>query len=426
LAPGVVDAYPAPLEPRQIKLRFEKANQLLGIEIPASQQVDYLRRLELQPLEDKATSGTGTQPAAGASDAIAPGDSCVFIIPSFRVDLKREADLIEEVGRMFGVDRIPSRTLLGTVGANPYDRYHDQLAEVRRILCGLGLNEAQGQTLIPETAAQRITTDYLRLQNPLSGDMNVLRPSLIPGLLDALQYNLNRKVTDVALFEIGRIFLRGENGPVEERRLTLTLTGRRGLTFWRGEDREARCDFYDLKGVLEVFFRHFGVRGVVYEKPSAPGSFYAQHAILRWGKQSLGVIGLLHPMLAKAYDLRDAVLVAELSVDLLISRRNPGRVYQNLPMQPSIRRDIALLVPEAVTHEAVLAAMKQAKLPNLENIELFDVFRGRNIAEGQKSMAYAMIYRHPERTLTDNEVNAAHQKLVQHLQQHLNATVRES
>jgi len=414
LAASVVDAFPVAVQPRQITLRFARTNQLLGIEIPADQQVDFLRRLELTPV-----GGPDANPNPGEA-------SGAFVIPTFRVDLKREVDLIEEIGRMFGVDRIPSRTVLGTVGANAFDRYHDQLQEARQILAGLGLNEAYGQTLIPEASAKRVASDAVALQNPLSSDMNVLRPSLIPGMLDSLQHNLNHKVSEVALFEIGRVFLRAPEGPREERRLALALTGRRAQPFWTGDDREARFDLYDLKGVLDVFCRRFGIKGLVFEKQPSPAQFYAEHAVIKWGKQSVGVMGQLLPALARAYDLRDAVLLAELNLDLLISRRNPSRSFQSLPAQPAIRRDLAMLVAENITHDSVLQGVKQAKVPNLEAVELFDVFRGRNVPPGQKSMAYAFVYRHGERTLTDNEVNAAHQKLVQHLQQSLNAVVRES
>jgi phenylalanyl-tRNA synthetase beta chain len=137
-------------------------------------------------------------------------------------------------------------------------------------------------------------------------------------------------------------------------------------------------------------------------------------------------MGLLLPPLAKKYDLRDAVLLAELNLDFLLTRRNAAKDFKPLPAFPSIRRDVAMAVPEAVTHDAVLAAIKQAKPQNLESVELFDIFRGNNISAGQKSMAYALTYRHAERTLTDAEVNATHQKVVQQLQIHLQAVVRES
>ena len=136
-------------------------------------------------------------------------------------------------------------------------------------------------------------------------------------------------------------------------------------------------------------------------------------------------MGLLLPALAKRFDLRDAVLLAELSLDQLLARRNPSKSFKPLPSFPTVRRDVAMFLPEAVTHDAVLAAVKQAKPANLESVDLFDVFRGKNVPEGQKSVAYAFTYRHAERTLTDAEVNAAHEKVVAQFRQALSANVRE-
>lgn len=409
LASGIVDAYPQPAERKQVTLRFARANQLLGVDISADQQVDYLRKLELEPMPQ--------------SDATA----VTVRIPTFRVDLKREADLIEEIGRLYGVDRIPSRLQLGTIGSHDYDRVHDQLAEARRILTGLGLNEAQGQTLIPDATAKLATAEpLLFLSNPLSSDMNVLRPSLLPGLLDSLRHNLSRKVAAIALFEMGRVFVQARGGEKEERRLGLALTGQRCRSFWNGADRDACFDEHDLKGVLEEFLEQFGLRGMNFVKRSDRTALFLESAAIQLGKQPLGEMGLLLPGLAKKYDLRDAVLLAELNLDLLLTRRNAGKVFKPLPAFPSIRRDAALVVAEAVTHDAVLATVKQAKPQNLESVELFDIFRGKNIPAGQKSMAYAFTYRHAERTLTDAEVNATHPKVVQQLQTDLPAVVRES
>jgi phenylalanyl-tRNA synthetase beta chain len=134
----------------------------------------------------------------------------------------------------------------------------------------------------------------------------------------------------------------------------------------------------------------------------------------------------LHPALARQYDLRDPVFLAELSLDQMLARRNPSRSFKSLPSFPSSRRDVAMLVPEATTHEAVLQVVKQAKPANLESVDLFDVFRGKNVPAGQKSLAYAFTYRHAERTLTEAEVNGAHEKLVEKLKQTLGAAIRES
>ena len=413
LARGVVDGYPKPFEPKQIKLRHKQTDAVLGISVPIDQQIDFLKRLGLEMV---APSGVST---AG---------SATFRVPSFRVDLKREIDLIEEVARLYGVDRIPATAPRGAIGANAYDTVHDQLAEARRILTGLGLFEAQGQTLISDAAAG-LTTGGARvaMANPLSADMDVLRPSLLPGLLDALRHNLSRQTQDVALFEIGRVFgaePAASGTTREERRVSLAITGHRNPLFWTGDERESKYDIYDLKGLIEEFLEQFGVRGVTYVRRADSTALFLESATVNLGKFQLGEIGQLLPPLAKRYDLRDAVFLAELNLDILLARRNPAKSFRPLPAFPSVRRDIAMLVPEATTHETILQAVKQAKPANLETVGLFDVFRGNNVPAGQKSVAYAFTYRQAERTLTDAEVNATHEKLVEQLKQKLQAVVR--
>jgi phenylalanyl-tRNA synthetase beta chain len=159
-------------------------------------------------------------------------------------------------------------------------------------------------------------------------------------------------------------------------------------------------------------------------RPDSSGLFL-ESATIQLGKQTLGEFGQLLPALAKKYDLRDAVLLAELNLDLLLARRNPAKSFKPLPAFPAIRRDVAMIVPEATTHDAVLQVVKQAKPANLEAVELFDVFRGKNVPEGQKSLAYAFTYRATDKTLTDAEVNAAHTKIVEAFKAQLKATVRE-
>jgi phenylalanyl-tRNA synthetase beta chain len=387
-----------------------------------------------------------TAPDIAPSTGVRTPHTTVFRIPSFRVDLEREIDLIEEVARLYGVDKIPATAPRGAVGSNPYDAVHDQLAEARRILTGLGLFEAQGQTLISDAAGKLMASDALApLSNPLSSDMNVLRPSLLPGLLDVLRHNLSRKTYDVALFEVGRVFTVAQASPPagspgvppggvrnstpatrEERRIAIALTGQRNPLFWSGNDRDAKFDIYDLKGLLEEFFEQFGLRGLTYTRRPDSTALLAESATIHLGRFQLGEFGQLLPPLARQYDLRDAVLLAELNLDLLLARRNTTKSFRPLPAFPAVRRDVAMILPEATTHEAVLQAVKQAKPANLETAELFDVFRGKNVPPGQKSVAYAFTYRHAERTLTDAEVNAAHEKLVAQLKQRLQAVVREA
>jgi phenylalanyl-tRNA synthetase beta chain len=417
LAQGVVDAYPKPFEPKEIALRHTQTYAVLGIAVPMEKQVEYLQRLGLE---------TQTAACIAPSTGVSKPDTTVFRVPSFRVDLKREIDLIEEVARLYGVDKIPATAPRGAVGYNDYDAVHDQLSDARRILTGLGLFEAQGQTLISDSAAKLMAGDTLvPLSNPLSSDMNVLRPSLLPGLLDALRHNLSRKTNDVALFEVGRVFTNVEGQRREERRVAVALTGQRNPLFWSGNDREAKFDVYDLKGLLEEFLEQFGLRGLNYARRADSTALLLESATINLGRFQLGEFGQLLPPLARQYDLRDAVLLAELNLDLLLARRNTAKSFRPLPAFPAIRRDVAMLVPEATTHEAVLQVVKSAKPANLETTDLFDVFRGKNVPAGQKSMAYAFTYRHAERTLTDAEVNTAHEKLVAQLKQRLQAVVRE-
>jgi phenylalanyl-tRNA synthetase beta chain len=212
----------------------------------------------------------------------------------------------------------------------------------------------------------------------------------------------------------------------EERRVAIALTGQRQPTFWSGTARDAKFDVNDLKGFVEELLEQFGVRGVSYAKRAESTALFLESATIHLGKQPVGELGLLLPALVKQNDLRDAVLLVELNLDLLIARRASGKSFKPLPAFPSIRRDVAMLVPEVTTHEAVALVVKQAKPANLEATELFDVFRGKNVPAGQKSMAYAFTYRSAEKTLTDAEVNAAHEKLVADLKLKLSAVVRES
>ncbi|MFM8360935.1 MAG: phenylalanine--tRNA ligase subunit beta, partial [Verrucomicrobiota bacterium] len=410
-ADGVVDAYPAPVAPRRVTLRHHRVNALLGVELSPERIETYLGRLGL----GRVQSGTGDG-----------GGAVVFSIPTFRVDLKRETDLIEEVVRLHGVDQVPSTPPRGALGHHAFDAVHDRLMELRRCLASLGLTETQGQTLVSDGLAARVVPGVVRLANPLSSDMNVLRPSLLPGLLDILAHNLSRRNEDLALFEVGRVFTAGRERPVEGWRVALALTGARQPVFWSGAERGARVDLFDLKGILEEFLERTGLRGVSWiRQPDSAGIFVESAVLSLGGRLELGRCGQLQPGLARPLGLRDPVFLAELDVDQWLARRNPARSFKPLPTFPAVRRDLALVVPESTPHDAVLAAVRQARLENLEKVEIFDVFRGGQVPAGHKSVAYGLTYRAADRTLKDEEVQASQARLVQTLRTALGATVRE-
>ena len=417
LVPGAVDACAVEIKPREITLRHHKVNELLGTTLKPEEIEYQLGQLGLKVANRKV------RPVGDDG----PAEPVTFRVPTYRVDLKHEVDLIEEVARLHGVDKIPSTPPRGAIGAHAFDAVCDQIADVRRLLTGLGLDEAQGQTLVAAADCGSPDDTLVALANPLASDMDVLRPSLLPGLLNTLRHNLNRKNPDLGLFEIGRVFSRDAGKLQEERRVAIALTGRRARAFWSGDDRDAKFDAYDLKGIVEELLQHFGLRGVAFaRRDQSTALFLESAAIALGGKTALGEMGQLLPALSKKYDLRDAVFLAELRLDELLARRNPVKSFKNLPQFPAIRRDVAMLVAEPTTHEAVLAVVKQARPANLESVDLFDVFRGRNVPDGQKSLAYAFTYRAADKTLTDAEVNAAHDKLVADFKQKLKATVRDS
>lgn len=408
VATGKVEFHPSPAPPRRVTLRFDRTRHILGITIPGPQQRAYLEALQLKTIQQDESGAT-------------------FEIPTWRHDLKREIDLIEEIERLHGVERVPATPPRGALGSHPADDAYDALAQVRQLCCGLGLDEAQGQTLIAEAAARLVCpeTELVRLANPLSNDMNTLRPGLLPGLLDSLRHNVTRKSPDVALFEIGRVF-RQSNGAVrEERRLGLALTGRRNPLFWSGEARDAKFDLSDLRGCLDELFERWGLERVQYQRRSEPTPLFIESATVQLGRQCVGELGVVSPLVARQYDLREPVLLAEIQLDWLLERRRTGRTFQPLPVYPAIRRDVAMIVPESVTHADVLRVIQQARVEHLEQVEVFDVFRGGHIPDGHKSLAYAFTYRAQDRTLTDAEANILHARMVAALREGLHAVIRE-
>ena len=408
---GVIDQYPQKLEQRKVTLRFQRTNSLLGLDIPGEIQRKILIDLQFKP-----------EPAAEVNEK-----SITVCVPSWRHDIKREADLIEEVGRFFGVEKIPSQIKLSTVGKHTFDPIRDEYTQIINILTGLGLFEIQGQTLISENAAfPEYPYKPVKLLNPISSDMNILRPSLLPGLLAVLKHNASRKANEIKIFEIGRVFGQAESGPFEKWQLALSMTGMRNKLFWEGQERSAKLDIFDLKGVIEEFFDYWGIKGVQYVRKAKPDSFFVESAAVQLGKICLGVLGQVQPMIVKQYDIKDPVFMAELDIDLLRTRRIPNVSFKPLPAHPAIRRDLAMIVPEDTTHEMIIQAVKKCKPPILESIELFDIYRGANVPSGFKSMAYCFIYRHDEKTLTDDEVNVNHQKIMETLKSSLNVVIREA
>jgi phenylalanyl-tRNA synthetase beta chain len=356
--PGkITDVLARPIANRRVRCRYAQVNRLLGIEVPAATVKKIFVGLGLSILKD--------EPAG-----------CEVEVPTFRVDLEREADLIEEVCRIHGVENIPARMQPALPAVSEFDAQWDARRQVREKLTALGFHEAINQTLVAQ--------GELKLQNPLTADQCALRASLVPGLLQNLRTNVSRHQYDVKLFEIGRVFAADGR---ECLHLALAATGRRTPGDW---ERPEKVDYFDLKGALE----ELALEAEIRQLPASQ---------------------------AKKLDLRDAVFVAE--VELPAARREAERQFQELPKFPAIVRDVSLIVDESVTHAEVLAAIGRNK--DLERVELFDIFRGGSIPTGKKSMAYSLTFRAADRTLTDAEANDAHERIKRRLQEKLRGEIRE-
>lgn len=410
VARGVIDTLAKPVEKRRIACRYARANQLLGTEVPPDAAKRALTGLGLNVVSESA-------------------ERAEFEIPTFRVDLQREADLIEEIGRVHGLDKIPSVASHALPATSRFDEGFEQVRLVRQILNGLGFEEAINQTMTsPANAALTPlcpAAGLVKLQNPLNEDLSVLRPNLLPGLLQNLRVNVSRQTLDVRLFEIGRVFTFEEGKPVERLSLGLAATGQRSPEAWEAAARVAKTDYYDLKGVVESLLSRLRIGPVKFVPQPEPSGLMEQAAIIDINGAMFGEVGLLDATIARQYDMRDPVMLAELDLQELLEESDSRRSYKPLPQFPGVQRDIAMIVDEAATHAQVMTVIAGCRKNLVESVRLFDIFAGGTIPKGKKSLAYSLTYRAPDRTLTDAEVNRVHDEIKATLKKSLQCEIRE-
>jgi phenylalanyl-tRNA synthetase beta chain len=344
-------------------------------------------------------------------------------VPSFRQDLTREVDLIEEIARVVGLDAIPARVQAQFAPASATDRAYDRGMLLRRALAAQGFAEARTLTLIgdhmPGLAYGHTAAENLRrVKNPMNDEQVILRPGLLPGLLKALADNVRTGARTVRLFEHGRVF--SAPAPEESSHLAFVLSGPLGERTWRaGQGKEA--DLFDLKGIVTA------VLGVETEFALDENSALALSLVVKVGGKAVGFAGQLWPKDARALNAEAPVLFAEIDLGALPADSTTKR-YREIPRFPATARDIALLAPLTLAHAEIEASLHRAKEPLLAGVELFDVFTdpsGVKVPADKKSLAYSLTYRSAERTLTADEVNAAHAKLKERLKTELAVSLRE-
>ncbi|MFZ1605628.1 MAG: phenylalanine--tRNA ligase subunit beta, partial [Enterococcus aquimarinus] len=366
--------------------------------------------------------------ALGFTATVSEGTYSVTVPPR-RWDIQIEADLIEEVARIYGYNNLPSTLPSGETIAGSLTKNQRMTRKIRSVLEGIGLSEAISYALTTEKKASEFLftpSHPTRLDWPMTEERSVLRMNLISGLLDDVAYNVARKNQQLAFYEIGNVFHRASEVqnelPVEENHLALALSGEWVQKDWQG--KAEKVNYFHLKGALDHLFESLSlVDYITYQastdiKEMHPG----RTATIYLGEQYIGFIGQVHPTTAKAYDIPETY-VAEINVEAIIAYEKTF-VYQPVSKFPSVSRDIALLVEETVTNQAIVQVIQAAAGKYLTDVTIFDVYQGENIEKGHKSLAYSLTFANPEATLTDEEINLAMEKVTKRLTDELSAVIR--
>ena len=417
IAKGLIDHYPNPPEDPLVEISAEWVDNNLGVAISPDEIAEILTRLEFECSVD--------------------GDTVTAKTPQHRLDIHAgligRADLLEEISRIYGYDKIPSRRLNQPL---PPQRLSQEMAmedTLRDLLVNLGLQELIAYRMTaPEREARRFPpdyaapkADYLEIQNPITVDRRVMRRSILATMLEIMEYNST--LSDrLAMFEIGPVFhpVDGQQLPDEKMMLSIGLTGLRSTPNWQKDEPE-KVDFYDLKGVVEGMLAGLHIENVTYAASEDPSLHPGKTADVLVDGEKVGVMGELHPLVKANYELGDApVYVAEFALAPLVGKAKILFDVEAISTYPPVLEDLAVVVADDVTAAQVEEVIRMGGGEYLAKVQLFDIFKGKQVGEGKKSLAFSLTYMAPDRTLTDKEVSKLRQKVIFLLGKELNAELR--
>jgi phenylalanyl-tRNA synthetase beta chain len=414
LCKGVIDQYPRRVETaRRIPLRSRRVNDILGIAVPAEEITRILESLEMT-----------VEPSGEGRFEVTP--------PTCRVDIAREIDLIEEIIRLYGYGRVPE-TLPGISAiAGTSDGKRSVEGRLREIMNGAGYAEVINYSFISPDAVDRLglgeadeRRNHVRIRNPLTEEQAVLRTTMTYSLLLNGKRNADYGRFDLKLFEMGKTFIRRGEGelPLEQNRMACLLAGLRYEDRWHSLD--LRADFYDLKGCVESILDALRIpagsfRSGIHETILHPGKSCGVFS----GDQRIGFLGEIHPDILTRLDLTSPILVCELDLDFLVAHFSAKESFRSIPRYPSSSRDVAFLVPREMEAREVLRPAEETKEELLEKVQIFDVYEGKSLPAGMKSLGVRFSYRCAERTLTDDEVNEVHAMIVQEIVRATGGSIR--
>lgn len=400
---GSVDVYPAPSTMPMVQVRTARVNNVLGISIPRGEMAGIFESLEMKVEGNEETM------------QVTP--------PSVRQDLIEEVDFIEEIARIYGYDKMPMTLPRGNQEARKSrERQLKDLA--KETMCALGANEVQTYSFVSPKGVDyvRIAEDswernFVKIINPLGEENSVMRTILTPNMMEVLGRNFSRNIDKVRAFEIGNTFTQNMTNPegLPDEQDSMAVAA-------YGKDES----FYTLKGMLVEMLRVFGIADIRFESESDYGVYHpGRCARIIFGDVELGIMGEVHPEVCEKYGINTKCYCGELMFDVVMKAANIEKAYKPLPKYPSTSRDIALLVTEDVQVGMLENIIKENGSDILEKIQLFDVYRGKQIGEGQKSVAFSLTYRGADKTLTDEDVAKVHNKVLSELKEKAKATLRE-
>ncbi|SEF70623.1 phenylalanyl-tRNA synthetase beta subunit [Caloramator fervidus] len=394
---GKIDIYPHPVKPYNLEVDPNWINEFIGINISKEEMAEMLRYLGMK-VEVK--------------------DKLNIEVPTFRQDIKIKEDIAEEIARLYGYDKIPSKKIEGELVEAVLTKEQRLVNIVRNVMVSNGFFEINTYSFVSPKVFDKIRLkedsplkNAVRILNPLGEDFSLMRTTLIPSILETLKINYLRDNKEVKIFEVAKVYYPSDNIPVEVLKLGIGMIG--------------KVDFYDLKGAIENILNVFGIDKVDYERDEENLTFHpGRCAKLMVRRKQVGVFGEIHPLVAENYEIEDRVYVAEIDLVPLFEAYKTERKYKPLPKYPAVDRDIAILVKDEVAVAEIENIILKVGKDFVESVKLFDVYKGKQVPEGMKSVAYSIIYRREDRTLTDEEVNVIHESIVKALEEKLGAQLR--
>jgi phenylalanyl-tRNA synthetase beta chain len=404
---GVVDNYPKPISPVKLSFRPKRCNKILGIGIDQKVIEEIFGNIEIEVVDKKP-------------------EFLSVEIPTFRPDLTREIDLIEEVARIYSYEKIESSFRAGGELLTPVSEEERLIKRVKNFLSGKGLFEVVSNNLVEPVKMGKINpyVKGISVLNPLNDELSLLTTSLSYNLLSVISWNLNRKEKDLRIFELGKVFWSGEKEkPDEKLHLTIALCGRKTPVFW-GE-KEKRVDFYDLKGILEDLFHELNIEEVAI----LPDRFtlFSENSsfVLKSSGMVLGYTGKISDGILKLFDLGQEIYLAEIDFQTLSEVIPPPGFYIPPPKFPRVERDISLIVDEGILSKDLETEIRRSGGEMVEKVQLFDLYKGSQVPAGKRSLAFTIWYRSSEKTLTEEEVGKVHKKILEGLRERYGAELRE-